>query len=150
MVAVTSIVTVLAATLLGLVLWRTGVMKKLWNYPMNWLVPVLFVTFILVKSTGAYLYLVMGIGMWFVCRWLGTALPILLFSLALAGYLYVSASGELYKIPQVRTFIAINNSEFANERSQSLAFRMANEELLAAKAPTATTAVPGAVPGGRP
>lgn len=124
----------MAATLLGLVLWRTGVMKKLWNYPMNWLVPVLFVTFILVKSTGAYLYLVMGIGMWFVCRWLGTALPILLFSLALAGYLYVSASGELYKIPQVRTFIAINNSEFANERSQSLAFRMANEELLAAKA----------------
>jgi hypothetical protein len=52
----------MAATLIGLVLWRTGVIKKFWNYPMNWLVPVLFVTFILVKSTGAYLYLAMAIG----------------------------------------------------------------------------------------
>ena len=124
----------MAATLLGLVLWRTGVMKKLWNYPMNWLVPVLFVTFILVKSTGAYLYLMMGIGMWFTSRWLRTALPLLLLSAIIAGYLYMSASGTLYRIPQVATFVAINNSEFANERSQSLAFRVANEELLSAKA----------------
>lgn len=109
-------------------------MKKLWNYPMNWLVPVLFVTFILVKSTGAYLYLMMGIGMWFTSRWLRTALPLLLLSAIIAGYLYMSASGTLYRIPQVATFVAINNSEFANERSQSLAFRVANEELLSAKA----------------
>src|SRR5207253_8876206 len=51
----------MAATLLGIVLWRTKVIKKLWNYPINWLLLVLFVTFILVKSTGAYLYLAIAV-----------------------------------------------------------------------------------------
>ncbi len=123
----------MAATLLGIVLWRTKVIKKLWNYPMSWLVPVLIVTFILVKSTGAYLYLLIGIGIWFTSRWLGTALPLLLLSVALSGYLYLGATGELYKIPQVNSFLIA--SELSNDdRSQSVAFRIANEKILSAKA----------------
>lgn len=123
----------MAATLLGILLWRTAIIKKLWNYPMSWLVPVLIVTFILVKSTGAYLYLLMGIGIWFTSRWLRTALPLLLLSVVLSLYLYLAATGELYKIPQVNTFLVASQSG-DNDRSASLAFRIANEKLLSAKA----------------
>jgi len=123
----------MAATLLGIVLWRTGVIKKLWNYPMSWLVPVLFVTFILVKSTGAYLYLVMGIGMWVASRWLRTPLPMLLLSVAISLFLYMGATGDLYKIPQVNAFLVASESS-DNDRSQSVAFRMANEKILSVKA----------------
>ena len=123
----------MAATLLGILLWRTATIKKLWNYPMSWLVPILIVTFVLVKSTGAYLYLLMGIGIWFTSRWLRTALPLLLLSVALSLYLYLGATGELYRIPQVNAFlVASENTD--NDRSASVAFRIANEKLLAAKA----------------
>jgi hypothetical protein len=123
----------MAATLLGILLWRTTIIKKLWNYPMSWLVPVLFVTFILVKSTGAYLYLAIGIGIWFTSRWLRTALPLLLLSVAISIYLYLGATGELYRIPQVNAFlVASENTD--NDRSASVAFRIGNEKLLAAKA----------------
>ena len=125
----------MAATLVGLVLWRTGVIKKVWNYPMSWLVPVLFVTFILVKSTGAYLYLVMAIGLWFTTRWLRTALPILLLVVTMSGYVYVAATGILYNNPQVTAFAATANAGGGgNERSQSLAFRVYNEAMLSRKA----------------
>lgn len=100
---------------------------------MSWLVPVLFVTFILVKSTGAYLYLLMGIGIWFSSRWLRTALPLLLLSVAISIYLYLGATGELYKIPQVNAFLVASESS-NDDRSQSVAFRMDNEKLLSAKA----------------
>ena len=123
----------MAATLLGIVLWRTKVIKKLWNYPMTWLVLVLIVTFILVKSTGAYLYVLMGIGVWFTSRWLGTALPLLLLSVTLSLYLYLGATGELYKIPQVNDFLVASQVS-NNDRSQSLAFRIANEKILSTKA----------------
>jgi hypothetical protein len=123
----------MAATLLGIVLWRTRVIKKLWNYPMNWLVPVLFVTMILVKSTGAYLYLAIGIGIWFTSRWLRTALPMLLLCVGISIFLYLGATGELYKIPQVNAFLVASETS-NNDRSQSVAFRIGNEKLLSAKA----------------
>lgn len=124
----------MAATLIGLVLWRTGVIKKLWNYSLNWLVPVLFVSFILVKSTGAYLYLMMGIGIWFAAKWLRTTLPILLLIVVLSGYVYMGASRSLYTIPQVNAFAATANAAGGNDRSQSLAFRIFNEQMLTQKA----------------
>ncbi|MBN3926992.1 O-antigen ligase domain-containing protein [Nostoc sp. NMS4] len=123
----------MTATLLGIVLWRTKVIKKLWNYPVNWLVLVLFVTFLLVKSTGAYLYLAIAIGIWFTSRWLRTPLPMLLISAVISLYLYLGATGELYKIPQVNDFLIASESS-TNDRSQSLAFRIANEKLLSSKA----------------
>lgn len=100
---------------------------------MSWLVPVLFVTFILVKSTGAYLYLVIAIGIWFTSRWLRTPLPMLLLCVAISIFLYMGATGELFKIPQVNAFLVASESS-DNDRSQSVAFRLANEKLLSAKA----------------
>jgi hypothetical protein len=123
----------MAATLLGIVLWKAGVIKKLWNYPMNWLVPMLFITMILVKSTGAYLYLAIALAIWFTSRWLRTPLPMLLLCVGISVYLYLGATGELYKIPQVNDFL-VASEKSNNDRSQSVAFRIGNEKILSAKA----------------
>src|SRR5919199_3314160 len=123
----------MAATLLGLLLWRTGVIKQLWGFSMNQLAPALLVTFVLVKSTGAYLYLAIGIGIWFTSRWLRTALPMLLLCVGISIFLYLGATGELYKIPQVNAFLVASETS-NNDRSQSVAFRIGNEKLLSAKA----------------
>jgi hypothetical protein len=123
----------MVATLLGLLLWRTGVIKQLWGISMNQLAPALLVTFVLVKSTGAYLYLVMGVGIFLVGKWLRISLPALLLVVALSSYLYLGATGNLYTIPEVRAFL-VKANEDPSDRSQSLAFRIANEEILSEKA----------------
>jgi len=88
---------------------------------------------ILVKSTGAYLYLVIALGIWFTSRWLRTPLPMLLLCVAISIFLYLGATGELYKIPQVNAFLVASETS-NNDRSQSVAFRIGNEKLLSAKA----------------
>lgn len=123
----------MATALLGIVLWKSGVIKKLWGMPMTVLVPIILITFVMVKSTGAYLYLLIGIGCFLIALWLRTTLPVLLLVFALSTYLYMGATGSLYTIPQVSSFLyAAENSD--NERSQSLAFRIANEKILSEKA----------------
>lgn len=123
----------MGATFLGIVLWRSGVIKKLRGIPITPLVIALIIVFILVKSTGAYLYLLIGLGCLFIGKWLRTALPVLLLVIALSTYLYMGATGTLYTTPQVSSFLfASENSD--NDRSQSLAFRIANEKLLSEKA----------------
>lgn len=124
----------MAAALVGVWLWKTGVIKKLWGYPVSWLVPVLLITFVLVKSTGAYLYWLIGVAVLFTAGWLRTTLPLVVLVIALSSYLYLGATGTLYTIPQVRAMIASSQSQGGNERSQSLAFRIANEEILSQKA----------------
>lgn len=123
----------MAATFIGIVLWRSGALKKLWGIPITRLVIGLFIVFLLVKSTGAYLYLAIGLGCLFIGMWLRTALPVLVLVIALSTYLYMGATGTLYTTPQVSSFLfASENSN--NDRSQSLAFRIANEKLLSEKA----------------
>ena len=48
-------------TLMGLVLWQTKTIKQVRNIPMSWLVGLLFLTFILLRSTGAYFLLFVAI-----------------------------------------------------------------------------------------
>lgn len=123
----------MAATLLGIVLWRAGVIKQLWGMSMNWLVPVLLITFVLVKSTGAYIYLVLGIGIFLLAKWFRTTLPMLLLVIALSSYLYMGATGSLYTVPQIQALMTKANDD-PSDRSQSLAFRIVNEAILSEKA----------------
>ena len=124
----------MAATLIGLWLWQTGVIKKLWNIPIGLLVAALMITFVLVKATGAYIYLGLGIVILFVGKQLRTALPLFLLAVAISLYLYMGATGSLYTNPQVISFVAASNASDESERSQSVAFRIQNEELLSEKA----------------
>lgn len=120
----------MSATLIGIWLWKTGVIKKIWRIPMGWAVVVLFITFILCRSTGAYILLALGLIILFVARWLRTAFPLLLLILGISSYLYIGVTGAV-SVDQIISFTAAVTNE---DRAQSLGFRLKNEELLSDKA----------------
>lgn len=123
----------MSATLIGIVLWRSGVIQKMWGIPMPWLIGALFITFILCRSTGAYFYLVFGLVVFFVAQQFRSAFPLLLLIGAISIYLYLGASGIFANnfADQVVTQMA----QITNEvRASSLEFRFDNEKVLAEKA----------------
>lgn len=123
----------MAATLIAVWLWQTGVLKRLWNIPMGWLVVALVLTFVLLKSTGAYVYLALGLGILFLAYWLRTSLPLMVLMGVMSIYLYLGTTGSLtaQQTQQlVNTAALVTNTE----RSQSLQYRLQNEQILADKA----------------
>jgi hypothetical protein len=120
----------MAAALIGVWLWKTKVIKKFKEIPVGRLLVGLLITVILVKSTGAYLYLLMGIVILFIAGWQRTSIPVVILVVALSSYIYLGASGNLYTIPQVVSFVNSAN----DDRSGSVAFRIINEEILSRKA----------------
>ncbi|MEQ9237516.1 O-antigen ligase domain-containing protein [Coleofasciculus sp. E2-BRE-01] len=123
----------MAATLIGIWLWRSGLLKKLWGIPMSWLVAVLLITFVLVKSTGAYIYLFFGVAILFLTRWFRTTFPLLLLVVSISSYLFLGATGNFTgdMKNQLVSFLADVTTQ---ERAESLEFRLDNEELLGDKA----------------
>ena len=121
----------MAATLTGIWLWKTGVLKQVWDIPMNWLVTVLLITFVLCRSTGAYLLLIIGIGILFAGKWFRMALPLLLLIVSMGTYLYVNAMTETYFTDQLVTQLS---KVLPEERVQSLQYRFDMEEVLTDRA----------------
>jgi len=123
----------MAATLVGIWLWQAGVIKKVWGIPMSWLVPLLLITFILCKSTGAWLLCGFGLIILFAARWLRTALPLLLLIGGIFFYQFYVASGQF--TPQQQDQVISFVSQMTNEeRAGSLEFRFDAEQLLGEKA----------------
>lgn len=120
----------MAGALCGLWLWQTGVLKKVWGYPIAPMAIAMTVAFILCLSTGAYIYLVLGLLILFVAKWLRTALPLFLLVAGLSGYLYMGASG-IFSGDQI---IAGLSQVFPEDRVASLQFRFENEEILGVRA----------------
>ena len=120
----------MTATLIGIWLWRTGIIKQLWGIPMNWLVFVLLITFVLVKATGAYLLLVMGLFILFAGKWLRTALPVFVLIVGMSLYLYQGVTGTVSGEQIYNVAVKVTNEE----RAESLKFRLDNEILLSEKA----------------
>ncbi len=58
-----------ATSLIGVWLWTSGALKRLWGMPMPWLVPVLLVTTVLCKSAASLAFLAAGLGALFWIRW---------------------------------------------------------------------------------
>ncbi|NJK38152.1 MAG: O-antigen ligase domain-containing protein [Oscillatoriales cyanobacterium RM2_1_1] len=123
----------MAATLIGLWLWQSGVLKSLWAIPMAVLIAGMIVTVVLVKSTGAYAYLIYGVLVLFVAKWFRTSLPLLVLIVLLSGYLGLAASGNFSGESKDR-IVSISADIAGEERSQSLQFRLDNEEVLGEKA----------------
>lgn len=123
----------MAATLVGIWLWQAGVIKQIWGIPMKWLVPLLLITFILCKSTGAWLLCGFGLVIIFAARWLRTAIPLLLLIGGIFFYQYYVATGQF--TPQQQDQIISVMTQITNEeRAGSLEFRMDNEQILGDKA----------------
>ncbi|BAU40720.1 hypothetical protein [Leptolyngbya sp. O-77] len=123
----------MAAALVGIWLWKSGVLKKFWDKPMKTLVPVLVISFLNCRSTGAYLLLVFGLLILFLGSKLKTYIPLILLVIFISTYLYMGATG--YITPDRRDSIEEFVTKTLNaERAQSLIFRLENEELLSEKA----------------
>ena len=123
----------MAVTLIAFWLWQSKAVKKIWGIPIELVIIVLLVTFILIKSTGAYGYLIFGLVILFCAKTVRFSLPLLGLSLAVCLYLLVGATGQL---TQSRlNAITSTLSRFAPpDRVDSLIFRFENEYPLARKA----------------
>jgi hypothetical protein len=120
----------MAAALLGLWLWKTGVIKQLWGISARWLVVALLVTVVLVKATGAWFLLAMGIVILFVAKWFRTSLLLLVLIVTISSYIYVGATGA-FSGDQI---VYVVSQGVNKDRAQSLEFRFDNEKLLSDKA----------------
>ena len=121
----------MAATLIGIWFWQTGMVKRLWNIPMPWLVWTLILTFALLKSYGAYTLLIVGVGIMFIAKQFRTAMPIFIIIVGIGVYLYVNAGTETYSSDQLVEGLS---SVFPPDRIQSYVFRLNNEEMLVHRA----------------
>lgn len=117
----------MAASLIGICLWKTGSLKKLKNIKIEWLLSLLLVTFVLTKSTGAYFLLILGIGILFTGFSLQSSIPAIATVGAIFAYLYMNAGTESYITDQLVDYLS---NIFPPERIQSLEFRFNNEEIL--------------------
>lgn len=123
----------MAATLTGIWLWRSGSLTKVGQISMAVLVPILTGTFILVKSTGAYGLLVVGMVIFLTGRWWRKAIVVYLLCGAIAFHIGANA---IIPRPAYLDWVANTLEEVGvpPERIDSLNFRFENEELLAEKA----------------
>lgn len=120
----------MTACIMGLTLWRTGGLKRMWNKPMGLLMAILLFTFVAARSTGAYSLFLMGMVILFLAWKFRNTLILWTLILGICYYLYLGASGTFPNKPLVTSLSQVFNAD----RVASLAFRFDNEEILGAKA----------------
>lgn len=123
----------MVAAFIGLWLWQAGVIKQVRNTPMQTWVIMMMVMHLLVRSTGAYLYMIYGVMIFFATKTIKTALPLFILSGILAGYLYLGVTGN-FTGERADQIVQIATDAFGEDRAQSLEFRFDNEEGLVEKA----------------
>jgi len=123
----------MTATLVGIWLWRAGVIKQMWGIPVGWLVAALGLTFILVKSTGAYFLLALGVIILFTARWLRSAIPLVLFLALIPFYLQLTTTGNFTPQKQA-AIVSFVSDNIDPQRAGSLQTRFYNDYQLAEKA----------------
>ena len=120
----------MCACLIAIWLWQSKTVDKIWGVDIKWINAILFVTFVLCKSLGAYILILMGLGIMLCAKIIKINLPLFFMIVGIVGYLSVSASGAL----NIDSFTDFANNFFPAERVQSLEFRLNNEEMLGEKA----------------
>lgn len=116
--------------IMGIVLWRTGGLKRLWNKPIGVLVGILLFTFVISRSTGAYSLFLMGMVILFVGWRFRNIVLVWIMIAGICYYLYAGASGTFPS----KQIISSLTQVFDQDRVSSLQFRFDNEEILGAKA----------------
>lgn len=117
------------ATIAGFHLWVTGSVRRVRGVSTIWALGPLFVTALLCRSLGAWVQMSVGVAV--VAFQRRIRLPMLIASLALIPPVYITArvalgwdGGRAYQLVR----------HISEERAQSLAFRLKNEDILVAKA----------------
>ena len=121
----------MAASLIGIYFWHSGAIREVYGIPIAWLVSALLVTFVLIKSTGAYFLLFLGVGILLFVWQFRSSIIVLFLIGSILLYLGQNTLTETYISDQIITSV----SEIVPpERIQSLEFRFNNEEMLTDKA----------------
>ena len=114
-------------TLVGFWLWKAKTVNRLWSIHIKQIVIFCTLTFIWCRSTGAYGYLLYGLIILFLAKWLHTSLPLLLLAVGIIYYLYTSATGHF----DSEGIVSLVGEAINPERAESLQYRFTNEEVLA-------------------
>ncbi len=122
----------LAATLIGIWLWRSGSIKQLWGIPIHWLVLPLLMTFTLMKSTGCYFLFLLGLIVFVIAKQFRSAIPILLVIAFIVFYLAQNTLTEAYVTDQIVSFL--RDIGLPEDRVGSLVHRYNFEEMLVDRA----------------
>jgi hypothetical protein len=117
-------------SLVGVWLWKSKVVRQIWDIPMSVLVASLCFTIYLCKSQYALLLFVVGVGTLYAATWLRTKTVVLLLLLIPPTYMVLRAEG----IVTGETLIVQAKDLFGEERSKSLAVRINNENALSQRA----------------
>ena len=117
-------------TIVGIWLWATGAVKRIYGMPIYALAIPLLLTTIMCKSAGALVLLLAGLGTFFWVRTFRNALPLLVLILFIPTYVYLRASATWSGQNLVDTARQI----FGDDRAASLQTRLDAENLLTEKA----------------
>jgi len=118
------------ASLLGLWLWMSGTVRRVWGVPTGWLLLPLLITAILCKSTGALALLVLGLLSLLTARWLRSPLAVWALLILSPLYMTLRAGGQW----SGQSLVTLAERLTGQQRAGSLQYRMHNEDLLAARA----------------
>ena len=118
------------ASIVGLWLWSTGAVKRLWGMPMNVLVPAVIGTAVMCKSAGALILLVAGLGTFWWVRNMKSALPMLALIAFIPTYVALRSSAAW----SGQNLVDAAKVVFSDERGASLQHRLNAENLLTEKA----------------
>ncbi|MBR8830544.1 MAG: hypothetical protein N5P05_003927 [Chroococcopsis gigantea SAG 12.99] len=120
----------MVVTLVAVWLWQAKKIKQVWGIPMMWVAIILVITFILIKSTGAYVYFAVGLGILAGAKWGKNSWLLYLLVGGIILYLSMNISGNFNG-----KSITSRLSNFVQpDRVESLQFRFDNEVLLTNKA----------------
>ncbi len=119
-----------AASLLGVWLWRTRVLKLIVEVPVGLLLAVLVTTTILCKSIGAIALLLVGWLVLFACRMLRSSAVAILLAAVAPVYIAMRMADPTFGA----SLVSAAKSVAGKERAASLQFRMDQEQQLVKKA----------------
>ena len=118
------------ASLAGVWLWMSGGLRRFWGVGAGWWLLGLLGTTVLCKSTGAIALLGLGLGILLLAKWTKRTLPLWCLLMAAPLYMATRAPG----LWDGRQLVSFSSSVAGDERADSLAYRLRNEDMLAAKA----------------
>jgi len=118
-----------AAALIGLALWMSGAVRKIWGIPLSIAVPALLATTVLCKSFGATILVLAATLVLVAMRTFRTSLPMALFLCLPSTYVLARTMGA-WSGADLTGLV----SELSSERAYSLSFRLEAEEKLRLKA----------------
>jgi hypothetical protein len=114
-----------SSTVVGFWLWRCKTITKIWNLPMNFLVPLMFATTIFAcKSGNGFFALLLGVASYVVGSVTKSSLFILILALIPPSYIFLRSTGSW----SGDNLIALVET-FDKERAGSLNIRMVQEDL---------------------